>query len=171
MSDISRDKIATAGTHVLDNTRKSKLTDIETSAGNVLYKEAPSSAKNVLCKTMPNFAKITLCKTAPSYAKILLCRLTPKPIVVTFTAALRDHLQRVTSNVYDYNFVTVKAQKTRTISEEAVDSSQSIAQSSKDAQFTTSTAQRSHVRQITVAMYDCTAATDVELLDTAKGNL
>ena len=87
-----------------------------------------------------------------------------------FTAVLHDHLQNVTSSIYDYAII-VKAQKTCR-SEEVVDYSRCIAQSSITKRpFTTSTAQCSHVRQITMAMYDCAAATDVELLDTAKGNL
>ena len=158
MSDISGDTIATADTHVSDNTERSLLAD-----GKLL--------QNSLCKTMPNAAKNTPCKTTLRFAKIILCRITLEPSAVTFTAALRDHLQHVTSSIYDYAII-VKAQKTRKRLEDAVDSSQCVAQSSiTKRQFTTSTAQGSHVKQITVAMYGCAAATDVELLDTAKGNL
>ena len=145
VSDISEDTDATADIHVFDNTKRSLIAD-------------GKPIQNPLCKTTPN------------YAKIILCRTILKSILVMFTAVLHDHLQNVTSIMYDYAII-VKAQKTCT-SEHVVDYSQCIAQSSITKRpFTTSTAQCSHVRQITMAMYDCAAATDVELLDTAKGNL
>ena len=143
VSGISGDTNATADIHVFDNTKRSLIAD---------------------GKPLQN----PLCKTTPNYAKIILRRITLKSSVVMFTPILHDHLQNVTSNIYDYAII-VEAQKTCKRSEDIVDYLQFVAQP-LTLSFTV-VAQGSHVRQITMTTYDCTTDAGVEPLDTAKDAL